>query len=138
MADEFVTWSDDFLVGNTMIDSQHKELVRMINEFYAGCQMGGILARVHFLKTIQGAMQYIKTHFSTEEEIMIKVGYSGYEVHKKQHDDFVANVTSQINILENDANPDPAGFVKFLMDWVLNHVAKSDKEYAPSIAMLEQ
>ena len=66
MAEELVTWNDDYLIGNVTIDGQHRELVRMTNEFYAGVQMGGVLAKVYFLQTIKGAVQYVKTHFADE------------------------------------------------------------------------
>ena len=138
MADELVAWSDDFLVENEKIDGQHKGLVKMTNEFYAGVQMGGVMAKVFFMKTIQGAVQYVKTHFATEEEIMLKVNYPLYEEHKKQHEDFVAKVAQQVSTFEQEDNPDPAGFVKYLMDWVLQHIAESDKKYMPYIKELEQ
>jgi hemerythrin len=133
MADELVAWDDCFLVGNEKIDAQHKELVRMTNEFYAGVQMGGIVAKVFFMKTIQGAVQYIKTHFATEEEVIQNAEYPLFEEHKKQHEDFVAEVGRQIQIFETEDHPDPAGFVKFLMDWVTQHIANSDKKFAPYI-----
>ncbi|GHV93702.1 hemerythrin [Spirochaetia bacterium] len=138
MADELVAWSDDFSVGNSTIDEQHKELVRMTNEFYAGCQMGGVMAKVYFLKTIQGAVRYVRTHFSTEEEIMQKANYPGFDAHKQQHENFVAEVTQQVQLFEHDDNPDPAEFVKYLMNWVLQHIANVDKQYMPFIAQLEQ
>jgi hemerythrin len=137
-ANVLVEWSDDFLVGNSQIDCQHKELVRMTNEFYSGVQMGGVMAKVYFMKTIQGAVNYVKTHFSTEENIMRQVNYPYFEAHKKQHEDFVAEVTRQIQVFDKEDNPDPAGFVKYLMDWVLRHIAASDKKYMPYIAGLEE
>jgi hemerythrin len=138
MADELVAWSDDFLVGNGQIDEQHKELVKMTNEFYAGVQMGGVMAKVFFMKTIQGAVHYVKTHFSTEEEIMLKADYPYFTDHKKQHEDFVTEVTQQVQNFEREDNPDPAGFVRYLMDWVLLHIAETDKKYVPYIARLNQ
>lgn len=138
MADELVAWSDDFLVGNEQIDAQHKELVTMTNEFYAGCQMGGVMAKVYFMKTIQGAVRYVKTHFATEEEFMQKVNYPDFDIHRKQHEDFVAEVTTQIQVFEKEDNPDPADFVKYLMDWVMQHIADSDKKYMPYLAGLDQ
>ena len=138
MADELVKWDDSFLVYNEAIDNQHKELVRMTNEFYAGCQMNKVLAKVYFLKTIQGAVQYVKTHFSTEEEIMGKVNYPEFDAHKKEHDNFVVKVFEQVKKFDQEDNPDPSGFVKYLMDWILNHIASSDKKYIPYIAKLNQ
>ena len=131
MADELVPWSDDFLVGHESIDLQHKELVKLTNEFYAGVQMGGVLAKVFFLQTIQGAVQYIKTHFKTEEDIMEKIEFPLFQEHKKLHEEFITEVTREIQAFEKQDTPDPAGFVKYLMNWVLNHVANSDKKITP-------
>ena len=138
MADELYAWSDDFSVGNSVIDEQHKQLVNMTNEFYAVSQMGGFPAKVQFLKTIQGAVKYVNTHFSTEEEIMSKVNYPEFDVHKKQHEDFVATVTKQIKVFESEDNPNPSDFIRFLSDWVAQHIANSDKKYVPYIAKLER
>ena len=136
MADELVTWSDDFLVHNATIDEQHKSLVKTANEFYVHCQEGGILAKVYFLETIKSTLHYVKTHFSTEEEIMQKANYPEFAEHKKQHEDFILHVQEQIKNFENHDNPDPAGFVKILADWILKHIAASDKSYIPYIAKL--
>jgi hemerythrin len=100
--------------------------------------MGGVMAKVYFLKTIQGAVHYVRTHFSTEEGYMQKAGYPDLDAHKKQHEDFVAAVTEQVRFFEHEDTPDPAGFVKFLMDWIMNHIANSDKKYIPFFAKLEQ
>jgi hemerythrin len=136
MVNVLVEWSDDFSAGNRQIDQQHKELVRMTNDLYAGCQMGGVMAKVYLLKSIQGAVHYVRTHFSTEEDIMVKADYPGFAEHKQQHDDFVAEVSVQIRKFEKDDNPDPAGFVKYLMDWIMQHIAVSDKGYVPYIARM--
>ncbi|MCL2138657.1 MAG: bacteriohemerythrin [Treponema sp.] len=131
MADELVTWNDSYLIGNEQIDAQHKELIKLINEFYSGVQMGGIMAKVFFIKMIQGALQYIKIHFSTEEEIMQKIEYPHYLEHKKLHENFIKKINQQVQAFEAEDQPDPANFVKFLMDWVLQHIAQMDKKYVP-------
>jgi len=136
MADELVPWDDDFLVGHENIDLQHQELVKMTNKFYAGVQMGGVVAKVFFMQTIQGAVQYVKTHFSTEEEIMKKINFPFMKEHKKQHEAFIAQVTREVKNFEKVDVPDHAGFVKYLMDWILNHVANTDKKLTPYLAKL--
>ena len=133
MADELVAWSDDYLVGEENIDAQHKKLVTITNEFYVGVRMGGVVAKVYFIRTVQEAIRYMKTHFSTEENIMRKVRYPFFEEHKKQHEEFAAEVARQVRIIEDEDNPDPAGFVLFLMNWILEHIADSDKKITPYI-----
>ncbi|MDR2434563.1 MAG: bacteriohemerythrin [Treponema sp.] len=137
MANELIAWSDDFLVGNSVIDGQHKELVRMTNECWAGCRIGGVVAKVSFLKAIQGAVLYVKTHFATEEEFMRKARYPLFAAHKKQHEDFVAEVAAQIRVFESEDNPNPTAFVEYLMHWILEHIANSDKKYMPYTAKVQ-
>jgi hemerythrin len=133
-----IEWNDEFSVQNNELDEQHKELVKMTNDLYTGCQMGGIMAKVYFLKTVQGAVHYVKTHFATEEKIIQEIGYPEFDAHKKQHEDFVAHVTEQVRILDREDNPNPTDFVKFLMDWIVLHIANSDKKYVPYIAAQKQ
>ena len=128
MAGELIVWTDDFLVGEESIDTQHKELVRLINEFYAGVQMGGIMTKVFYMQTIKGALHYIKTHFSNEESIMQKIEFPFYKEHKKLHEDFVAEVTHELKVFEDQDNPDPTDFIKFLVCWVSKHIADADKK----------
>jgi hemerythrin len=123
-------------VGNKTIDDQHKELVKLTNEFYKDCKTNG-LAKAYFIKTIQGAVNYIKTHFSTEEEILRKVEYPVYDIHKKMHEDFIVKVVEQVHMLGKKDNPDPVGFVRFLMEWVVKHIAHADKLYTPYLVKLE-
>jgi len=131
MDEQLMPFVDDLLVGNAKIDAQHRELVKMANEFYNGVKMGGILAKVYFLETIKKAVQYVKEHFTTEENMMLEVNYPDLEEHKQQHKDFVDEVTRQIKIFESQDNPDPMGFVNFLAKWISNHIATADKKYAP-------
>ena len=138
MADELIAWSDDFSVCNEVIDRQHKGLITMTNEFYAGCQRNEYLVKVYFLKTLQGAVNYAKTHFVAEEEVMRRADYPDLAAHKVEHDNFSVHVMEQVKIFENEPNPDPASFVKMLMDWILHHVAECDKKYAPYIVKLDQ
>jgi hemerythrin len=136
MTVEPVAWSDDFLIGNESVDMQHKELVNMINEFHAGVLTGGVMARVYFIKAIQCSVQYIKTHFTTEEELMQRGKYPSFAEHKEQHESFIAEVNRQVRNIETEGNPDPTDFVKFLTEWVSHHIAVSDKKLAPYNAKL--
>ena len=137
MADELISWDDKYLVGNSTIDTQHRELVMMTNDFYSGVQIGGVMAKVYFLQTIKGALNYVKTHFADEERMMQKAEYPHFDEHKGQHESFIGEVTRQVRDFEKSDNPDPAGFVRFLMNWILNHIAESDKKYSPYLEKIK-
>jgi hemerythrin-like metal-binding protein len=131
-----VRWQDSYSVGVALIDGQHKELIRMTNELALGCRKGGIAAEAYFMKTIQGAVNYIKTHFYTEEVIMNRLGYPELEAHKKEHEDFVHQVLRNVREFEEKKNLVPLELVKYLQNWVLVHIARSDKKYGDFIDSL--
>jgi hemerythrin len=133
-----VQWEDGYSVGVELIDAQHKELIRMTNELFLGCQKGGMAAEAYFMKAIQGAVNYVKTHFYTEEEILSRLYYPGLAAHKKEHEDFVAEVLQEIRAFEQGKKLAPQDFVKYLQNWVLVHIAGSDKKYGAFIESLRQ
>jgi hemerythrin len=122
-------WDEAFSVGVPVIDQQHQELVRMTNELFLGCEQAGTTI-VYFMKAIQGAVNYAKIHFATEEKYMIQVNFPDYGVHKKEHEDFVAEVLRQVRSFEQGKTA-PLTFALFLKDWLLNHIAVSDKKFSP-------
>jgi hemerythrin len=124
-----VEWNDSYSVGVELIDNQHKELIMMTNELFAGCEKGGTAAEIYFMKTIQGAVRYVKTHFATEEIILERFKYPDFLVHKKEHENFVAKVLEEVRDFESLRNFVPMDFARYLQDWVLTHIALSDKKY---------
>jgi hemerythrin len=135
MEHDMIVWDDEFLVNFDIIDNQHKGLVNMINELVQGCKGGVVAADVAFLKTIRKAVEYAHTHFATEEKYMRQVDYPDFAVHKQEHESFVAEVIKQVKAFEENRN-DPGALIGFLKDWLLNHIAVSDKKYAPYLVGL--
>jgi hemerythrin len=107
----------------------------MTNELIQGCKRGNVIADVVFMKTIRKAVEYALTHFSTEEKYMQQVNYPDFAAHKKEHEAFVAEVVKQVKAFEENQN-DPDVLVGFLKDWLMNHIAVSDKKYSPYLAGL--
>jgi hemerythrin len=130
MDDDIITWNAAYSVGIEFIDNQHKELVRMTNALFTGCRRGGTLEDVAFLKTLRNAVEYAQTHFATEEKYMRQTNYPDLPAHKAEHEAFVAEVRKQIKTFDN-GTAEPLKLARFLKDWLLNHIAVSDKKYTP-------
>ena len=123
-----VQWQEAYSVGSVLIDNQHKGLVDMTNKLFQGCERRDEM--LSFMQTIQKAVNYAKTHFATEERFMQKTNYPEHAIHKAEHESFVAEVLKQVKKFE-EGNSDPHDFALFLKDWLLNHIAISDKKYSP-------
>lgn len=131
MEKEFVSWSGDFALGIPVIDEQHKELLRLTNDLYLGCLKEEDEKRLDFKDAIYRSMDYIREHFSTEEMLLEKVNYCDLEAHKNEHREFILRVLENIQSFDSGSRLAPSAFARYLRDWILNHIAISDKKYAP-------
>jgi hemerythrin len=134
----FVEWDNRYILGIPLIDSQHKKLLDMTNQLYAGCLMGEEKAKEFFRKTIHRAVEYVKYHFSTEEKLFLLVEYPGFAIHKKEHESFISQLIQTARDFDSGKPFIPNAFVRFLRDWILTHIAISDKLYADYIFDLKK
>ena len=135
MNEDSVTWDNAFSVGFEPIDNQHKELVKMINGLFESSKEGAAAADKTFLQTIKKAADYARDHFSQEDKYMVQAGFPNLSEHRKQHDDFLETVIKAMQEFETGKTA-PIELAQFLKKWLLNHIAVSDKQYAPYLAKL--
>lgn len=126
---DLVTWSPTLSVGVKAIDDQHKELLKLTNDLFNHCIGDEVSEREYFNKVIHSAVDYVKVHFSTEERIMTALNYPGYRDHKREHDTFVLTVADMAREFNEGKKISLLMFTRFLKDWVLTHIAVSDKQY---------
>jgi hemerythrin-like metal-binding protein len=100
----------------------------------AGRKSGGSA----FLDAIHEAVDYTGYHFGTEEKIMQRINYPDYARHKKEHTDFVPEVYSKVEEHKAGKMLAPLQFVYFLRDWVLHHIAVSDKRLGDYLLLLKR
>jgi hemerythrin len=136
--EDFVVWDDRYSVGVTLMDEQHKELLRETNELYKACREGDVAAEARFREVVKSTVDYVKTHFAQEEQIMERVKYPEFSNHKREHEVFVQKVLDEVKAFEEGKTFVPNNFVRFLRDWVLAHIALEDKKYGAFIAEIRK
>jgi hemerythrin len=133
-----IEWTNRYRIGIPLIDGQHKKLIDMTNELYTGCLEGDEAANARFLKTIHDAVDYVRFHFTTEEKILERINYPGIAAHKKEHENFIKEILVQVQAFQEGKKFVPNLFVRYLRDWVLTHIAVSDKLYAVYLAEMKK
>jgi hemerythrin len=123
----FIQWEERYAVGIAIIDEQHKQLFGLTNALYEFCREGEISARENFKAVLRTAVDYINFHFTMEERIMERVNYPESAEHKRDHLRFVKKVLEESKLFEEGKSFVPHAFVRFLRDWILTHIAVSDK-----------
>ena len=134
--ESFVVWNDSLSVGFDPIDNQHKQLVDMTNELIQACKDGAVAADLTFMQTVDKAVDYAKVHFATEEKYMNMVHYPELPEHKKQHFQFLFDVVNVLNEVQA-GNTTPIQMVRILKNWLAQHIAKTDMQYAPYLRKLK-
>jgi len=126
---ELISWSEAFSVGIKIIDDQHQELFTLVNDMFNHVVGDAQAEKVYFKQVIQKAVDYVKVHFSTEEEIMLHAHFPGYGEHKKAHDTFVKTIVEKVQDFEAGKQFTLLEFTQFLKEWILTHIAIMDKGY---------
>lgn len=127
MAGVFV-WDDEYLTGIEIIDNQHKSFVEILNKVYAILQ--GERNPSALKAALQGVIDYAGVHFDTEEEIMSRNNYPGYETHKKIHTSFKEIATDLEQKMKAPDFTIDFALLDFLEDWLRNHLQTEDHKYA--------
>jgi hemerythrin len=141
--ESYIEIGEAYVLGITVIDTQHKQLINLCNEAYTGIMNRDTQQPADFQKimasAIRSAVDYAKYHFSEEEKILKLVGYEKFAEHKKAHDDFILKVVETAQEAEKTDFRAALDFVKYLQTWIYEHIMYADKLYVPAVqAWLKQ
>lgn len=124
-----MNWSDNLSVNIKEIDEQHKRLVGMLNDLHDAMKDGkGSSMTGHVLT---GLIQYVGTHFATEEKYMKTHAYPDYLKHKAEHDALTKQAVDLQMQFKAGKPVLTVELMKFLRDWLSNHIVGTDKKYGP-------
>jgi len=113
-------------VGIAKIDEQHRVLLNKVNDLI---EMGPqAFSSEEIQKTLDLLGNYVIEHFADEEELQIQCGYPEYETHKKQHQDFIEELTKVKNKYPSEGITFQfvLNLMKMITTWALKHIADSD------------
>ena len=123
-----IDWNDNLSVKISHLDDQHKQLINMINELHNAMSKGqGKLVVNEILKRMT---EYTVNHFKSEEMLFEKYDYPETLKHKDEHSAFVGKVADFNSKFEKGELFLSVEVMMFLKDWLINHIAKSDKSYS--------
>lgn len=121
-------WGAMYQVGVQEIDDQHYRLIELANELTEAVRTGkGSDVLIH---VYSGLQQYIMTHFSMEENLMVQHHYPAAQEHRQQHRDLAQTVNA---FKQRVAAGEPElafEALRFFTDWLAKHIMASDKALA--------
>lgn len=126
-----IEWIDKYKTGIELIDKQHKELFRLFNRIYELYNNEFIIDKYdQIITAIEELKSYTKYHFEAEEEYMVSIRYKKFFQHKLKHEELINKIDSiDYNIIDEDQQNHLLELMKFLTEWLVQHVLIEDKQY---------
>ena len=126
MVEDLVQWSDEYSVGIEEVDEQHRGLIGLVNRAHAAVIEHASSADVETL--VHALEAYTVQHFRDEEGYMEAAHYPKLPQHRQAHAAFIERVAAEkAKLLAG--YPLQLDLVRFLRDWLVNHILRMDKEF---------
>jgi hemerythrin-like metal-binding protein len=122
-----IEWNEAFSVGAQKLDEQHRKFFSITNLLFdsmQGAQNREVVGSV--LKELQ---QYVVYHFKAEETLLKMYNYPDINSHKLEHENAIQKVNRFTLDYERGLQTIDIDLLKFLSDWIQNHILKVDRKY---------
>ena len=133
-----LSWREQMSLNYPPLDDEHKAFLEQINNAAEGLRARDVeKANAMF----EACYEYVRNHFSHEEDVMERINYPELEEHIASHHLFIKNISSFRQKFEKAVGRGPKLEVAqkamaFLSVWFLGHVISRDKPMKPYLVRL--
>ncbi|MGZ4959874.1 MAG: bacteriohemerythrin [Methylomonas sp.] len=133
-----LVWADELLIGVPEIDEQHHLLVNMLSETAQSLSVE--FRPTQLADLVHDLMSYALYHFETEEALMMKNHYDPelQAKHIQEHRMFAGKIADAQKAISKGKNISPYELLRFLGDWLQNHIQQTDKQLGEFLAATSQ
>lgn len=132
-----ITWKDEYSVKFKGIDDQHKKLISIIQEVEAEINSQSYQFK-SLIDVINKLDDYTKKHLTYEEALMNKFSYPDYEKHLADHNELRYKALSINYDNIGESKEFYIDTYRYLSNWLINHILKTDKDLGAFLASREQ
>lgn len=117
-------WKEVYSVGSNLLDTQHRQLIDLVNDLDGDVDLGEVLA---------GLCHYGEAHFRDEEALMAAAEYPEIDRHRSQHKAFRAWLENVVALHGSggDAAVARRDVHSYLKVWLANHLLVFDQALQP-------
>jgi len=122
-----MNWTQEYSVHNELLDSHHEKLFEMLNKTYEYVMTSPDLDCV--LPMVDELSEYTRYHFTSEEQHMREIGFSGLSGHIEKHREFTHTIEALRSRYHDNDLEVARELIILLGEWLLCHVLKEDRKY---------
>jgi hemerythrin-like metal-binding protein len=125
---DYFQWRDAFTVEVPVFDEEHKNILKHINDLNRARHSNA--ERSEITSILGSLVQTTVDHFAHEEKVFAEFGYEGDKEQKEEHTGLLKDVTEFIDSYRSGEREVDEDFMKFLKNWLIEHILKMDRQYA--------
>lgn len=123
-----IPWKEQYNTGVELIDSQHRNLVNIINELHEAREHGSVQQALN--EVLPRLVDYTVYHFNSEEAYMEEHGYANLEKHRESHQLFKEQILEIVDHEYDEQVYSLDMLSMYLKMWLLQHILVDDMEIA--------
>lgn len=124
-----IKWSEKYAVGIPVVDDQHKELFKLVEELAGAVKKGEEFDCGYLMARLEVYSLY---HFTSEEQLMQKYGYPDIAEQLHEHKKFRLKILSlKEQCRQSDKLEARKTLLKYLGNWLKTHIMRMDLKYVP-------
>jgi hemerythrin len=123
----YFPFEEKFLVGVAVLDDQHKEIVKRVNELH-----GLVIDKKSWdsqLEILTCLLNLTKTHFATEEQVLRVHKYPEYSRHRAAHEGLERTLKEYWGRIVKKERVMTLEYVELMKLWLVEHFAEFDHAY---------
>ena len=133
----YMTLGEAYSVGMRSIDEEHRELMDLINQIHEALHTPAPQDKVK--EMFQRLAACVSTHFWQEESQFEGTGYQDAALHTRKHEHLTTVLSGfQSGIDGMGRSVSFENQLSFLRDWLLDHIANEDQQFADYINAQER
>ncbi len=120
-----LVWDPQYTVHDETLDAQHQELFRITNNLLDLYEQGSVA----LYPSLQDLVDYVSTHFRSENAVMAASDYPDYAEQHAQHDEFLDKMREFINSYQESDKGLTYTMLSYLHEWIDSHTLRMDLKY---------
>lgn len=123
----FIEWKEEYSLGIHEIDTQHKKIFAVINDFYCAVEQS---KEKEGLPIILGELvSFAEYHFSVEEKHFEEFDFEGKRDHIDRHNIYRKKVAQFLEKNEREESGLSWEILDFMKEWWMDHITGVDRLY---------
>jgi hemerythrin len=123
-------WSDVYSLGMPAVDNEHRGLFAAMSDLSDAVLRNDWGTAKHILAAIP---KDAAKHFSREERLMRRVGYSGSEWHRAQHTTARKRLGVLVQAARSGGMAECNGVIAYFGSWLPDHISLHDRMMMASV-----